>query len=195
MRALIATLLAMALLAPAGSAKGPASAELCGASGCRSVDDRQIRDAPLADGEQISPPRAGPFFTVRFLLGGEGVMGRQTFDRFEATYLPSARAVRTTDERGEPVWRRMKPRAVRAYRKATWNLRPRPASRIGQMDDPIRAEVVDVYEATAAPVQSGHRAWRPLALLPFAAVLLAAVALSLRRRWKRTRRPVLFGDA
>lgn len=60
MRALIATLLAVALLAPAARAKGPSFTEVCGASECRSVEDRRIRNALLGDAEQISPPRAGP---------------------------------------------------------------------------------------------------------------------------------------
>ena len=133
MRALIATLLAVALLAPAARAKGPSFTEVCGASECRSVEDRRIRDALLGDAEQIPPPRAGPFFTVRFLVRGKMVMGHQTFDRFEASYLPSARAVRTTVEGSDPLWRRLGPGAVRAYRRATWSLRPLP----GEMHEPL----------------------------------------------------------
>jgi len=140
MRALIATLLAVALLAPAARAKGPSFTEVCGASECRSVEDDRIRDALVGDAEQISPPRAGPFFTVRFLVRSKMVMGHQTFDRFEASYLPSSRAVRTTGEGGDPLWRRLGPGAVRAYRRATWSLRPLPVARIGWMGEPIRAE-------------------------------------------------------
>jgi len=97
MRALIATLLAVALLAPAARAKGPSFTEVCGASECRSVEDRMIRDALLGDAEQISPPRAGPFFTVRFLVRGKMVMGRRrsTASRPPTCLLPAPSEPRT----------------------------------------------------------------------------------------------------
>lgn len=192
MRSLLASFIALLLLAPAATAKELASADVCGASGCRSVEDRRTREALLAGGKWISPPRSGPFYTARFTVRGAGAEGRGIVDRFEVTYLPSARAVRTTDERGEPVWQRIGAGAERAYRSATWNLRPLPASRIGEMGEPIRAAVDEVYcPACPSSTDGGWKGPATWTLAIGAAAVSAALGVGLvllRRRHTSMRR-------
>ncbi len=71
MRSLLPVLIAVALVAalPAGApAKGISSAEICGAAGCRDVDEAQYH-ALFAEGAPTGPPAAAaPFVRVRFTI-------------------------------------------------------------------------------------------------------------------------------
>jgi hypothetical protein len=132
-------LLALAVPASA-SAKGVERADVCGASGCSSVDDEQTRYALLGGGEGIDPPKPGPFYRVRVVMR-EG----ETRHRFNEDWLPSEHAIRVRGENGEPVWMRVLPETERALERATAGTTPYPASRIGDMGEPIRPTVDSVF--------------------------------------------------
>jgi hypothetical protein len=157
------------VLAASASAKEPVAAEICGASDCRVVKDREALMA-IAEGDALvsAPRKASPFYTVRMTVKAE--RERHTF-RF--VIVPAAGLLRGEDEDGSFTWTSVSEGAAAQQRAMTRGLKPFPAAKLegvdpkatgdANVDEVIRPpeEDEDARAAGSAPVWP----WIPAGLL------------------------------
>ena len=151
----------LALPAPAG-AKELTRAEVCGASGCATVTDRDALEPLAGAGTSIPPPATSSFYTVRLTVtAGEE---RHTWT---VLYDPAVGAIRTMDESGAPIWRELSQRPGPSFESAIAAIEP-------------------FYGGTANQKRSrareGSSPWLLLALALAASVLVAGSAVIVVRR-------------
>lgn len=167
-RYLIVLLAALALPGVA-QAKGIASAQVCGARGCTTIEPAP-QSLSVGSRAEVHPvPAPEQYYRVTLLLDHPG--------SWSASYAPKAGMVRIWT--GE--WEKLDAEALAAYRELTRGLAPIPPGEGG----PWTREQL-------AAAQSGRGFPRPLAvsLTALAALVLFAAALGARRRGApRTGRP------
>ena len=181
-----------AALPTSAHAKGVAAVTVCGANGCHAVDRAAVRAGFDAFRRAGAPRRAEPFYTIR---AKARVSSGQVVEVFSLDWLPRAGLTRPYAER---TWTRPAPVLATALRRAARGLAPHPAAELGSVSDgPPGARVVEVYapaetanDADRTPHGTGAAA--PVAIL--ASALLAAAALTARRRARRGRRPATLGS-
>jgi hypothetical protein len=125
--------LALALplvIAASASAKEIVAAEICGASDCRVVKDRDALMAIAEGGPIVSAPRKGaPFYTVRMTVKAE--RERHTFP---LVIVPAAGLLRGEDEDGSFTWTSVSDGSVAQQRALTRGLKPFPAAKLEGVD-------------------------------------------------------------
>jgi hypothetical protein len=172
--AIAAALVAAALVVPAAAAaKEVKEGTVCGASGCRTVTDKDLLMALVDGGGIVSdPPQAGPFYEVTVVMEA----GPEEHS-FETQMVPSRDALRGADG----TWMELPAAARRVLdRVAGDDLAPFPAAGLtgaAPAPDP----------APAAAAESGGLSWIEGLLVVGALILLAAGFLAV---WRR-RRPGL----
>jgi hypothetical protein len=163
-RLLITAILFTAALAAVPSlatAKGVREAEVCGATGCRDVDDGNLF-AFLPDGSSARPPSAGaPFVTVTVTMEHD----RSEGGGFEYDYLPSLGLTRTHDLSTYGEWVKLSPRSRAALDGAIAGTKLRPAAQLGELPEPAPAP------AHAPATDGGPPSWA------ISGAALAAIAL------------------
>jgi hypothetical protein len=174
--------LALALplaLASAAEAKELVSAKVCGASDCRTVEDREALAALSEGGGPTEPPKASAFYQVDLTGRGDG-------ERFTFTVVivPEAGLMRGGTEAEGYTWMPVSPDAVREFRQMTRGLEPFPAAKLAGLDvRPPEARVDEVVLPPAEPDAGGGGApvWPWIAFGLPALALLALAAARLRR--------------
>jgi hypothetical protein len=164
--------LVLALALPAGAAaKEIESAEVCGASDCRSVTEHRSLVALSRAGPPAEPPKATAFFRVRLTMRGDGE--RATFP---VAIVPAARLLRDGNTADGYRWFRVPASVVREYRRITRGLEPVPASKLSGLSPP-KARVDEVVLPPEEPeTTTSSLAWPWIVSgLAGAAVLLLAV--------------------
>lgn len=189
MRPLTAALILLGLLPAAAHAKGLDSAEVCGASSCRTIRDARKLEALFGGGRQVNPPRPAPFYVLEMrILRGPGSVDAGPV----LTYVPAARALRRASVRGRALWQRLDPEQLNLYREVTEGLLPLPAHLVDRAQRlPDAAGRVGPPESRTVPVLATGT-WPITGIASGAAAV--AMIFALRRR-RRTQRPVLFNDA
>ena len=174
--AIAAALAAAALVVPAAAAaKEVKEGTVCGASGCKTVTDKELLMS-LVDGGGITsePPQAGAFYKVTIVMAA----GPEEHS-FETQMVPSRDALRTDDG----TWMELPAAAKSALASVTGDeLKPFPAAGLigaAPAPDPARAPV--------AAAESGGLSWLEGSLVVGALILVAAGFLTFGRR----RRPSL----
>jgi hypothetical protein len=178
----------------AATAKGIASLDVCGATGCHAVD----RAAVHADFGRLvpapSPDRREPYYTLR---AKARISTGKVAEVSSLAWLPRAGVLR---QDGQSEWFRPAAPLDRALRHAARGLHPRPAFAPGPIT-PVtpQARVAEVFAPAAGPDTNkrlGPPAATTTAIAGAAAVLLAlaAAASAAGRLWRRSERaPATLG--
>ena len=185
--ALLASALLLLAVPAAATAKEVESAQVCGATQCRDVDDHDLAMALPSSGD-TKPPPEGPvgWYRVKLVFSAEDER-----HSFTLAAVPATRHLRTYDEEaGRYVWMEMAGEAVGAYREVTAGLAPRPASTLRGLDQAPPEVIVDEVVEPPAPAADAGFPWE-WAAGGAAAALLAGTALMTwrRRRGSWLRRP------
>jgi hypothetical protein len=172
----LALVLPLALAGPA-EAKKVVSAKVCGASDCRTVDDRDSLTALAEGGTPTDPPAAAPFYRVELTVLGDG----ERFT-FPIVIVPDAGLVRGGTEAEGYTWIPVSAKAVGEFRRITRGLEPAPATKLSGLRPP-EARVDEVVLPPAEPESSGGGApaW-PWIAFGLAALALLAIATARLRR-------------
>ena len=187
---LATALLVVALPAGAAGAKEMESAQVCGATQCRDVDDHDTLMTLAAGGDAKPPPKnpTGGWYRVKFVISAEDEL-----HSFTLAAVPSTRHLRYYDEgSGRHSWMDMSEVAADSYRKVAAGIEPKPVSTLRGLDqkppEAIVDEVVMPPEQPAAQTAGSFpSAWVAGGV---AAILLAAgVVLLARRRRRASARP------
>ena len=185
--ALLTTALLLLALPATAAAKEVESAQVCGATQCRDVDDHDLAMGIISSGDPTPPPKDPVgWYRVKVVFSAENE--RHTFT---LAAVPSTNHMRTYDEvAGRYVWMEMAGEATDAYREVTAGLSPRPASTLRGLDQKPPEVIVDEVVEPPAPAADEGFPWE-WAAGGTAAALLAGTALMTwrRRRGSRLRRP------
>jgi hypothetical protein len=180
----LAACLALLVQAAPATAKKIVKAQVCGASGCSEITDRDMLAALPEGGDPTDPPShaSGWYRATLTVAAGDAR------DSFSLAALPDAGYLRSEKDPviGGYNWMRMTPAAAAAYRSAVRGIRPFPASRLGGLSDaPNGSQVAaaDRQVPQRAPDDDGVPVW--VLALAIGGALAAAAAL-LRRRWMPT---------
>jgi len=186
-RLALLTLAGLLAVPAAAAAKEVESAQVCGATQCREVDDHDVAMGLVSSGNSKAPPgdKAGGWYRVSVVFNAEGER-----HGFTIAAMPSTRTLRTQDEdTGHYSWMEMAPEAIDAYREVTAGMEARPISTLnGRNQKPpevIVDEVVNPPADAAAPADSSPWGW----VAGGAALILAAVGVVLLVRRRRPTRP------
>jgi hypothetical protein len=95
LRVLVAAVLAVLALPAAATAKELASATVCGASGCRTIESPPIVLMEAGDGHPESSPASAPYHTIRY-VAVEG--GTAADNAWTVLWVPSAQMIGLRDE-------------------------------------------------------------------------------------------------
>jgi hypothetical protein len=175
-------LLTLVLAAPA-AAKEVVAAKVCGASGCREIEDEKSLLALHEGGPPTDPPRrASGFYTAEIEVRAEGT---ETF-KFEMALVPRAALIRATNDDGTFTWMRVSEGATARYRRITRGLEPIAARRLEGVGPvaPAQArvdEVVVIPEDGQAGASSSAPVW-PWIAGGVAALMLLGLGLYARAR-------------
>jgi hypothetical protein len=136
------------VLAGAAEAKKLVSAKVCGASGCRTVDDRDSLTALAEGGPPTGPPKASGFYQVDLTGRGDG-------ERFTFTVaiVPEAGLMRGGTEAEGYTWMPVSADAVRQFRRMTRGIEPFPAAKLAGLD--VRPPEARVDEVVLPPEEPG----------------------------------------
>ena len=168
-------------LAGAAEAKKLVSAKVCGASDCRTVDDRNSLTALAEGGPPTNPPPdATGFYQVDLTGRGDG-------ERFTFTVVivPEAGLMRGGTEADGYTWMPVSTDAVGEFRRMTRGLEPFPAAKLAGLDArPPEARVDEVVLPPAEPDSGGGGApvWPWIVFGIPALALLGLAAARLRRQ-------------
>jgi hypothetical protein len=181
MRAAIAGLGALLVLAAVGpaAAKEVEKAQVCGATGCREVNDREQLLALAEGGPPTAPPdRPSPWYRAEVTVRGDGELFT-----FPLAIVPDAELIRGSNDDGTYTWMPVSDGAVQAFRELTRGLEPLPAARLGGLDapDPAQARVSEVFTVDS-PEAAGDGSVLPWLAGGIGAIALVAAALLLARR-------------
>jgi hypothetical protein len=112
------------LVVPAvAAAKGElTSVEVCGASGCRTVERPPQEVIRAGDGITEIAPAAEPYFTVRLTVEQHGVGS----DSWQIFYLPGSSMLAFPDEHGVMVFEQLPRPAAAAFRSVARGVEPYP---------------------------------------------------------------------
>lgn len=140
MKLALALLMVLLVATPAAAAKGVASADICGAAGCRALDPHGALDlnSLVPYGAPVEAPRGLPFYRLRLAFAGPEVSllehrGEDPAQVTDIIYVPAVRAARLTSptgpgpSRGE-TWLALATPSLRTFRRATAGLKPIPAA-------------------------------------------------------------------
>jgi hypothetical protein len=167
MRSLLPVLIAAALVAalPASApAKGITSAEVCGAAGCRDVDEASFY-ALFAEGEPTDPPAAAaPFVTVKLTIA-HGPDAGEANDGFD--YVPTLGITRPRFSTSNADWVKLSATSRMALDDVVRGVPPLSAARLTGVPQPV------------APTGDGGPPWWAIA----GAALAGLVALALLARY------------
>jgi len=190
MKLALALLMVLLVATPTAAAKGVASADICGAAGCRALDPHGALDlnSLVPYGAPVEAPRGLPFYRLRLAFAGPEVSllkhrGEDPAQVTDIIYVPAVRAARLTSptgpgpSRGE-TWLALATPSLRTFRRATAGLEPLPAAGLE------RAGSRPIAETARRPMHDGAgEATLPAAPGALALLALAAAALlALRRR-------------
>jgi hypothetical protein len=182
MRVLVLAVAATLLVAPAAAAKGVSKMEVCGATRCAEVSERDLEALMTGGSPANPPPGAAPWYVVRSTVRPNREQG-EDFEpfTFQDAFVPSAGLLRVRSEGAGFTWYDVNDRYERAMRRASAGLAPRPAARLRGLDvAPVEARVHKVFPAPVAVSAGGGTPWALIALGGAVAALLA-LALPLRR--------------
>ncbi len=166
-------------LAGAAEAKELVSAKVCGASDCRTVEDREALGALAEGGPPTGPPAASGFYQVDLTGRGDGELFT-----FTVVLVPDAGVMRGGTEAEGYTWMPVSATAVREFRRMTRGLEPFPEAKLAGLDvRPPEARVDEVVLPPAEPESSGGGApvW-PWIVLGLAALGLLAFGVTRLRR-------------
>jgi len=183
--ALLTAALLLALPA-AVAAKEVESAQVCGATECRDVDDHDIAMGLVSGGNSKAPPgdKAGGWYRVSLVFNAEGER-----HGFTMAAVPSSRTLRTYDEEGRHYsWMEMAPEAVDAYREVTAGMEARPISTLSGRNQKPPQAIVDEVVNPPAPEPASDTPWEWIGG-GLTAIALTAGAVVLARRRRRTSAP------
>jgi hypothetical protein len=183
MKRLLAVLTALAL--PAGAiAKEPVKAQVCGAGGCVTSQDKQaifplVQGGPPAPGP---PAHGAPGYRVRITIGGEPGM----HDTYAEWIVPSLGLIRGS----QGDWMTLPAATLAALRKVAPGVRPFPAGRVpltghpqttGGALPPQTYKVADTPKATPAAESAGGDGGTPWWLIGGIVAALAALGAGAAR--------------
>ena len=167
---------------PTAAAKGVASAEVCGAGGCRALDPRGplSLDRLIPYGRPVDAPPHLPSYRVRLAFAGPELSltenRAEPAQLVDVTYVPAARAAHYGGPKGVDPWRddawsALAGPSLRAFRRATAGLEPLPAGALrpaaarltddgGPLGPAIAAGLALLAVSGAALLERGRRTQR-----------------------------------
>lgn len=177
MKVALVLLTVILVAAPSAAAKGVASAEVCGAGGCRDLIAHGAveLDNLIPFGASVAAPRDRPFYRLRLTFRGPppSLLGDPAEEPAaqvsDVTYVPAARAARVGR-----AWFGLARPSLAAFRRATAGLEPLRAA--GATGGPAEGGGAEGWSAKPAPVAATPAA--ALAVL----VLVGGALLARRRR-------------
>jgi hypothetical protein len=174
------------LAAPAAApAKEISEVRVCGSHECATYDKSDFKSLMFLaqDAGPTDPPAAAaPWYRVRFTVDEREHGGG--FARWTVAYVPSADTLRVEDDSGGSTWVALNPRAAAALERAARSLPALPRARLTGLPAERPTASADQPRAPAGSESTGGSTpwgWIAAAAL-CAALLLAALALTLRRR-------------
>ena len=189
--AAIAAVLGLLALPAAAPAKEISKVSVCGTGGqCTTYDQSDFKSLMfLAEdaGPTEPPAAAAPWYRVRFTVDEREHGGG--YDSWTVAYVPSADSLRVRDEGGGFAWAALNPRTAAVLERAVRDLPAFPQARLrGLHVEPPRAQVDEVFSpgtgaaATRDGIDSGAGPWGLIGGALAAAIVLATVAVTFRRR-------------
>jgi hypothetical protein len=135
----VSSLVGLTLLASTASAKELAGASVCGADGCRSARDAQLRGLEPEGDAEVAPTPA-PFLRVTLRFRGE----EDEIVTVRSLLIPSTGAFG-----GEGGWLRLRPASLEALQRVGEGLEPLPAAQLSDAVQELGGAPLE--EATPPP--------------------------------------------